>query len=63
MTPNRDTQASVDAGLDELKDMGITSFFPVHKFDNAFGGTKMDSGALGPIVNAGNHYKTQHSGT
>jgi hypothetical protein len=54
------TEASVDAGLDELRDLGITSFFPVHKFDNAFGGTKMDAGALGPIVNAGNHYKTQH---
>jgi hypothetical protein len=54
------TQASVDAGLDELQQMGIAGFFPVHKFDNAFGGTKMDSGALGPIVNAGNHYKTQH---
>ncbi len=53
-------QAHVDAGLDELQDMGITSFFPVHKFDNAFGGTKMDSGALGPVVNAGNFYKTQH---
>jgi hypothetical protein len=54
------TEASVDAGLDELRDMGITTFFPVHKFDNAFGGTKMDSGALGPIVNAGNFYKTHH---
>jgi hypothetical protein len=54
------TEASIDAGLDELKDMGITSFFPVHKFDNAFGGTKMDSDEQGPIVNAGNHYKTHH---
>jgi hypothetical protein len=54
------TQASVDAGLDELRSLGITTFFPVHKFDNAFGGTKMDSGALGPIVNAGNFYKTHH---
>lgn len=53
-------EAHVDAGLDELEDMGITSFFPVHKFDNAFGGTKMDSGAIAPIVNAGNFYKTQH---
>jgi hypothetical protein len=53
-------QAHVDAGLQELQDMGISSFFPVHKFDNAFGGTKMDSGALGPVVNAGNFYKTHH---
>jgi hypothetical protein len=52
--------AHVDAGLNELQGMGITSFFPVHKFDNAFGGTKMDSGAIGPIVNAGNFDKTHH---
>jgi hypothetical protein len=54
------TEAHVDAGLDELHNMGITSFFPVHKFDNAFGGTKMDSGTIGPVVNAGNFYKTHH---
>jgi hypothetical protein len=54
------TQASIDAGLDELWDLGIRDFFPVHKFDNAFGGTKMDSGAIGPVVNAGNYYKTHH---
>jgi hypothetical protein len=50
----------VDAGLDELWNLGIRDFFPVHKFDNAFGGTKMDSGAIGPVVNAGNYYKTHH---
>lgn len=53
-------QAQVDAGLDELKRLGITSFFPVHKFDNGFGGTKMDSGEIGYIVNAGNFSKTGH---
>ena len=53
-------QAQVDAGLDELKNMGITSFFPVHKFDNGFGGTKMDAGEIGYVVNAGNFYKTGH---
>jgi hypothetical protein len=75
------TEASIDAGLDELWNLGIRDFFPVHKFDNAFGGTKMDHGAIGfdpnpndppndpddfkrdpigPVVNAGNHYKTHH---
>jgi hypothetical protein len=54
------TEASIDAGLDELWDLGIRDFFPVHKFDNAFGGTKMDSGAIGAVVNAGNYYKTHH---
>jgi microsomal dipeptidase-like Zn-dependent dipeptidase len=52
--------AQVDAGLNELKKLGITSFFPVHKFDNGFGGTKMDSGEIGAIVNAGNFSKTGH---
>ena len=52
--------SQVDAGLDELESMGITSFFPVHKFDNGFGGTKMDSGEIGYIVNAGNFSKTGH---
>jgi hypothetical protein len=52
--------AQVDAGLDELKSLGITSFFPVHKFDNGFGGTKMDSGQIGYVVNAGNFDKTGH---
>jgi hypothetical protein len=54
------TEASVNAGLTELKQLGITDFFPVHKFDNAFGGTKMDAGALGVVVNSGNFYKTHH---
>jgi microsomal dipeptidase-like Zn-dependent dipeptidase len=52
--------SQVDAGLDELESLGITSFFPVHKFDNGFGGTKMDSGEIGYIVNAGNFSKTGH---
>jgi hypothetical protein len=52
--------AQVDAGLDELESLGITSFFPIHKFDNGFGGTKMDSGEIGYIVNAGNFDKTGH---
>jgi hypothetical protein len=47
-------------GLNELWDLGIRDFFPVHKFDNAFGGTKMDAGETGYVVNAGNFYKTHH---
>ncbi|HEY2636206.1 MAG TPA: Coagulation factor 5/8 type domain-containing protein, partial [Solirubrobacteraceae bacterium] len=54
------SKADVDRGLDELKARGITTFFPVHKFDNAFGGTKMDAGELGTIINAGNHLETGH---
>jgi hypothetical protein len=51
-------QAQVDAGLKEVWDLGVRTFFPVHKFDNAFGGTKMDSGETGVIVNLGNHLET-----
>jgi hypothetical protein len=52
------TEADIDAGLDELHAMGVRSVFPIHKFDNAFGGTAMDSGATGILVNLGNKYAT-----
>ena len=32
--------------------------FPVHKFDNALGGTRFDSGGTGVLVNTGNKYAT-----
>jgi hypothetical protein len=51
-------QAQVDAGLKEVRGLGVSTFFPIHKFDNAFGGTKMDSGETGILVNAGNHLET-----
>jgi len=51
-------RGDVDRGMRELRSLGVTSFFPVHKFDNAFGGTKMDSGANGVIVGAGNRVAT-----
>ncbi|MDO3648081.1 peptidase [Nocardia mangyaensis] len=52
------TRADVDHWLTELRDIGVTSFFPVHKFDNAFGGTKMDHDVTGLLVNAGNFMQT-----
>ncbi|MEA2168501.1 MAG: hypothetical protein QOF76_1801 [Solirubrobacteraceae bacterium] len=52
------TTGNIDTGLDRLRAKGIRSFFPVHKFDNAFGGTKMDGGALGVLINAANRDKT-----
>jgi microsomal dipeptidase-like Zn-dependent dipeptidase len=52
------TAAEIDAGLDELYAMGVRSVFPIHKFDNALGGTAMDSGATGILVNLGNKYAT-----
>ncbi len=56
-TPQCDT-AQIDAGLKEVEGLGVSTFFPIHKFDNAFGGTKMDAGEIGELVNAGNHLET-----
>jgi hypothetical protein len=52
------TRDQIDQGLQEVSDLGVRTFFPVHKFDNAFGGTKMDNGAVGLLINAANHVKT-----
>lgn len=52
------SQSQVDAGLTEVRRLGVSTFFPIHKFDNAFGGTKMDGGEIGVLVNGGNHLET-----
>ena len=52
------TKEQIDSGLQELWDLGVRSLFPVHKFDNAFGGTAMDGGVTGILVNLGNKYMT-----
>jgi microsomal dipeptidase-like Zn-dependent dipeptidase len=54
------TRAQIDAGLDELAAMGVSGLYPVHKFDNAFGGTRFDSGVTGAAVNLGNLISTGH---
>jgi hypothetical protein len=51
-------KSQVNRGLDEVRRLGVSSFYPVHKFDNAFGGTKMDGGTTGLVVNGGNHLET-----
>jgi hypothetical protein len=58
-TPKCD-RAQIDAGLNEVRGLGVSTFFPVHKFDNAFGGAKMDGGELGLLVNGGNQLETGH---
>jgi hypothetical protein len=52
------TEAQIDAGLKTVEGLGVRTFFPIHEFDNAFGGTKMIAGELGTIVNAGNRLET-----
>jgi microsomal dipeptidase-like Zn-dependent dipeptidase len=52
------TVEDIDRNLQELHDLGVRSLFPVHKFDNALGGTAFDDGATGTLVNLGNKYAT-----
>jgi microsomal dipeptidase-like Zn-dependent dipeptidase len=54
----RCTPEQIDSELDKLRSIGVVSLFPVHKFDNALGGVKFDSGATGVLVNTGNKYAT-----
>lgn len=48
----------VDRGLDEMRALGIRAFYPIHKFDNAFGGTRMDGGPVGTLINGANQLET-----
>jgi microsomal dipeptidase-like Zn-dependent dipeptidase len=54
------TTADVDKGLDELQAMGISGVYPIHKFDNAFGGTRFDHGLVGAVLNVANLASTGH---
>ena len=54
------TTTQIDAGLDELQRLGVSGIHPVHKFDNAFGGTRFDSDLNGAAVNVGNLLSTGH---
>jgi len=56
-TPQCD-QAQVDAGLNEVRTLGVRTFFPVHEFNNAFGWSKMIAGSQGLIINAWNRLET-----
>jgi len=41
------TEEFVDQELQNIYDMGIRSVFPIHRFDNAFGGTRTADGSAG----------------
>lgn len=51
-------RADVDRGLDEMERMGVASLFPIHKFDNGFGGVRFDSGSFGVAINNANRLET-----
>ncbi|MGW7417393.1 galactose-binding domain-containing protein [Streptomyces sp. NPDC054863] len=48
----------IDRGLDELKELGVSSMFLCHKFDNALCGVRFDSGTLGTAINVGQFLST-----
>lgn len=52
------TKAKIDAGLDEVKGLGIRSMYLCHKFDNALCGVRFDPGTQGIVVNVGNFLST-----
>ncbi|MBK5220758.1 MAG: Coagulation factor 5/8 type domain-containing protein [Thermoleophilia bacterium] len=51
-------RAQIVRGLDEIEAMGVASLFPIHKFDNAFGGVRFDGGSFGVAINAANVKQT-----
>lgn len=52
------SKADIDKGLDELHQLGVSSMFLCHKFDNALCGVRYDSGALGTAINVGQFLST-----
>ena len=56
----RCSRQQIVEGLDEIERMGVASFFPIHKFDNALGGVRFDSGTFGAAINAANFKQTGH---
>jgi len=50
----------VEAGIKEAKNLGVSSLYPIHKFDNAFGGVRFDGGPVGAVINEGQFGLSQH---
>ena len=58
------TREQIVERLDRLYAMDVRSLFPVHKFDNAFGGHLPDLSSgigIGPVLYAGNILETGHT--
>ncbi|SFM46500.1 membrane dipeptidase [Marinobacter pelagius] len=57
------TREEIVERLDQFYQLGVRNIFPVHKFDNAFGGHLPDLSTgigIGPILYAGNLLETGH---
>src|SRR5690625_112395 len=52
------SKEDIDDGLDELQDLGVSSMFLCHKFDNALCGVRFDEGAIGTVINIGQFLST-----
>ena len=50
------SEAHVDAQLQEYYDKGVRAIFPIHRFDNQFGGARIESG----LINVGNNMSTDY---
>jgi hypothetical protein len=50
--------AEIDAGLDEMRGLGVRQMELVNKFDNALSGVAGDSGEVGLLVNSANFLET-----
>jgi len=51
-------EADIDAGLDEIYDLGVRQLELVNKFDNALSGIAGDGGTTGTLTNTGNWLST-----
>jgi len=52
------SKAKIDAGLDEVRRLGVSQMEILNKFDNALTGVAGDSSQTGTITNLGNFYNT-----
>ncbi len=50
------SQAHIDAQLQKYYDKGVRAIFPIHRFDNQFGGARIENG----LINAGNNIATDY---
>ncbi len=53
-------EAYIDAKLEQLHALGVRSVFPIHRFDNAFGGAKPQGGSGGAWMNLTSKISTGH---
>ena len=53
--------ATIDAGLNELYNLGIRGLFPAHKFDNQLSGAVLEDGFInvGEVLSTGHYYEAE----